>query len=85
MGEREEAKKRVKGSTRQNINLYVNRTKAGGLEAALVVILVGGGHKASRGGLPYELRICANKELKPVVAVNAGCQAQWQDYMGQKE
>lgn len=39
--EREEAKKRVKGSTRQNINLYVNRAKAGGLEAILVVMLVG--------------------------------------------
>lgn len=39
--EREEAKKRVKASTRQNINLYVNRTKAGGLEAALVVMLLG--------------------------------------------
>lgn len=53
-GGRERAReKRVKGSTRQNINLYVNRTKAGGLEAALVVMLMGGNHKASRGGLPY--------------------------------
>lgn len=51
--EREEARKRVKASTRQNINLYVNRTEARGLEAALVVRLVGGGYKASRGGLPY--------------------------------
>lgn len=42
--EREQAKKRVKASARQNINLYVNRTKAGGLEAALVVFLLGGGH-----------------------------------------
>lgn len=39
--EREEAKRRVKGSTQQNINLYVNRAKAGGLEAILVVMLVG--------------------------------------------
>lgn len=39
--EREDARKRVKGSTRQNINLYVNRTKAWGLGAALAVMLVG--------------------------------------------
>lgn len=38
--EREEGK-RVKASTRQNINLYVKRNKAGGLEAALAVVLSG--------------------------------------------
>lgn len=30
VGERKKARNRVKGSTRQNINLYVNRTKARG-------------------------------------------------------
>lgn len=35
---RERTEKRVKASTRQNINLYVNRNKAGGLEAALAVL-----------------------------------------------
>lgn len=38
--EREEGK-RVKASTRQDINLYVKRNKAGGLEAALAVVLSG--------------------------------------------
>lgn len=31
----------MKASTRQNINLYVKRNKAGGVEAALAVVLSG--------------------------------------------
>lgn len=40
----EVAKRRVKAVTQQKINLYVNRNKAGGLEAAFVVMRLGGGH-----------------------------------------
>lgn len=49
--ERATGGERARGFTRQNINLYVNGTKARGSRSAFWGGAGGGGHEASRGGL----------------------------------
>lgn len=73
--EREEGK-RVKASTRQNINLYVNGNKAGGLEAASAVMLSGVAIRLREVVFPINWGSVQIEKWNPRKARNAGCQAQ---------